>query len=73
MHNSAVSSRDFNEEAKTMQIALARGLAETTAGTAVTVNSIVVLSVRFSSPPPCYPNMSRLSAVSKASRLTFPR
>ena len=27
---------------KTMQIALARGLAETTAGTAVTVNSIVV-------------------------------
>jgi NAD(P)-dependent dehydrogenase (short-subunit alcohol dehydrogenase family) len=51
---------------KTMQVALARGLAETTAGTAVTVNSVLVGPTRSEGVEGFIENMAKAKGVSKA-------
>jgi NAD(P)-dependent dehydrogenase (short-subunit alcohol dehydrogenase family) len=51
---------------KTMQVALARGLAETTAGTGVTVNSVLVGPTRSEGVEGFIENMARTKNVTKA-------
>jgi NAD(P)-dependent dehydrogenase (short-subunit alcohol dehydrogenase family) len=51
---------------KTMQVALARGLAETTAGTGVTVNSVLVGPTRSEGVEGFLDDMARAKSISKA-------